>query len=83
MAAEHARTAAGHARSAISARYDGRDEEQMVVECEKRGATAEMGKEEKEKRKLKKKIIKIFLIVLTQHYIYIYIYILAIFSCTL
>ena len=55
MAAEHARTAAGHARSAISARYDGRDEEQMVVECEQRGATAEMGKEEKEKRKLKKK----------------------------
>ena len=51
MAAEHARIAAGQARSAISARYDGRDEEQMVVECEKRGATVEMGKEEKETRK--------------------------------
>ena len=50
-AAGHARTATGQARSVISARYDGRDEEQMVVECEKRGATAEMGKEEKEKRK--------------------------------
>ena len=60
MAAGHARTAAGQARLVISARYDGRDEEQMVVECEKRGATAEMGKEEKEKRKFKKKIIKIF-----------------------
>ena len=48
----------------------------MVVECEKRGATAEMGKEEKEKRKFFKKNIKIFLIVLTQHNIYIYIYII-------
>ena len=55
MAARHARTTARQARSVISARYDGRDKEQMVVESEKRGATAEMGKEEKEKRKLKNK----------------------------
>ena len=42
-----ARTAAGQARLARSARSDGRDEEQMAVENEERGATAEMGKEEK------------------------------------
>ena len=54
MAAGHARTAARQVRSVISAMYDGRDEEQMVVESEKRGATTVMGKEKKEKRKLKK-----------------------------
>ena len=43
----HARSAAGQARLARSARSDGRDEEQMAVENEERGATAEMGKEEK------------------------------------
>ena len=39
-------------------RFDARDEEQMVVESEERGATSEMGKEEKEQKE--KKILKYF-----------------------
>ena len=44
----HARLAAGQARSV---RFVRRDEEEMAVESEERGATIEMGKEEKEKKK--------------------------------
>ena len=47
----HMRTVARHAILARSERFDGRDEEQMAVESEERGATVEMGKEEKEKKK--------------------------------
>ena len=54
----HTRTATRHARLARSMRFDARDEEQMVVESEERGATAEMGKEEKEQKE--KKILKYF-----------------------
>ena len=38
-AAGHLRMVAGHARSARTARFVGRDEEQMAVESEERGAT--------------------------------------------
>ena len=47
----HARMAAGQARSARSVRFVGRDEEEMAVESEERGATVEMGKEERKKEK--------------------------------
>ena len=47
----HARSAAGQARSARSVRFVGRGEEEMAVESEERGATVEMGKEERKKEK--------------------------------
>ena len=50
-ATRHARMAAGQARSARSVRFVGRDEEEMAVESEERGATVEMGKEERKKEK--------------------------------
>ena len=50
-ATRHARMAARQARSARSVRFVGRNEEEMVVGSEERGATVEMGKEEKEKKK--------------------------------
>ena len=51
MATGHARSAAGQARSARSVRFVGRDEEEMAVGSEERGAIIEMGKEERKKEK--------------------------------
>ena len=51
MATRHARMAAGQARSARSVRFVGRDEEEMAVGSDERGATVEMGKEERKKEK--------------------------------
>ena len=62
MALTSARMTARQARLARSMMFDGKDEEQMVVESEEKGAMSRNGKqgERKKKKRKRKENIKIF-----------------------
>ena len=62
MALTFARMTAGQARFTRSTMFDGKDEEQMVVESEEKGAMSRNGKqgERKKKKRKQKENIKIF-----------------------
>ena len=62
LALTFARMTAGQARFTRSTMFDGKDEEQMVVESEEKGAMSRNGKqgERKKKKRKRKENIKIF-----------------------